>query len=105
MSIFRARERDGHGDGSVNALPTFTPRELSIVRLRCLGLRNAHIAARLGIAPQTVKNTMSVAMDRFWGERGSAGKSVCYVCYLMGMADAAGVLGRERAGALRADDV
>ena len=41
-----------------------TPRQLDCVRLAALGLRNAQIAAALGISDQSVKNHLTGAYVR-----------------------------------------
>ena len=42
-----------------------TPREHDVTALTCLGLTNRQIAARLGIAPETVKTHVTNALRKF----------------------------------------
>ena len=43
---------------------TLTGREHQIVALVCEGKSNREIATRLGLSPQTVKNQLSVILDK-----------------------------------------
>ena len=43
---------------------TLTPREHQIVALVVEGRSNREIATRLGLSPQTVKNQLSVILDK-----------------------------------------
>lgn len=44
---------------------TLTPREQQAVALACLGSTNRQIAARMGIAPETVKSHLRAATTKF----------------------------------------